>query len=169
MRALIAVASKHGSTHDIADAIAAELRAADVVVDLRDADEVTDLGPYQAVIIGSGVYAGSWLPNAKRFATHNHAALSTMPVWAFSSGPVGAEPQPHDDPKLLAAPLGDISPRDHQVFVGSLDLDKLTFAERLIVRLVKAPDGDYRDWNAIRAWARTIAAELQQPAVGAEA
>ena len=83
----------------------------------------------------------------------------------FSSGPLGAEnPQPHDDPQQLAASLGELPVRDHKVFVGKLDTSDLGIAERVIAKVVRAPIGDFRNWDAIRAWAHEIAAGLIIPA-----
>jgi menaquinone-dependent protoporphyrinogen oxidase len=164
MHILIAVASKHGSTHEIAQAIGAEIRAHNIMADVCDAGAVTDLTPYDAVVLGSGIYAGSWLPDAKLFATRHHAALQQRPVWVFSSGPLGDDdPQPHDNPERLAAPLAGVPIRDHQIFVGKLDTSALSFAERLITRVVMAPDGDFRDWEAVRDWATSIAAAVEAP------
>ncbi|HEU5015051.1 MAG TPA: flavodoxin domain-containing protein [Roseiflexaceae bacterium] len=164
MTILVAVASKHGSTRAIAESIAEQLRSANLPVDLRAAGEVNDLSGYDAVILGSAVYAGSWLPEARKFAARFHAKLAQVPVWVFSSGPVGADnPQPRDDPQQLAAPLGMVPVRDHRVFAGKLELDDLGFGERLIAKVVSAPEGDFRDWDAISRWAREIATALQAP------
>jgi menaquinone-dependent protoporphyrinogen oxidase len=161
MKILVAVASKYGSTREIAQAIAEELRAANLSVDLRDASEVGIISGYDAVILGSAIYAGHWLPDAKNFARRCAVELSKIPVWLFSSGPVGAEnPQPQDDPNRLAAPMGEVKIRDHRVFVGKLDFDQLGLADRLVIKAFKSPLGDFRNWDDIRGWARGIAAEL---------
>ena len=168
MNVLVAVASKHGSTREIADVIANELRAAELEVEVKAADGVDGLAGYDAVVLGSAVYAGTWLPEAKRFADLYGAGLARLPVWVFSSGPLGAgNPQPHDDPQRLAALLGDAAVRDHRMFVGKLDKASLGPVERLIATVVRAPEGDFRDWDAIRAWAHEIAAALTLDVVDA--
>ena len=165
MKALVVAASRHGSTEGIAEAIAEELRGAGVDTDLREADKVRDLEGYDAVVLGSAVYMGNWLPEARRVVERNRERLARVPVWLFSSGPLGAEdPKPHGDPERIADLLQAIWPREHQVFVGKLDKGTLGFGERLAARLVHAPEGDFRDWDAIRAWARSIAAALVAPA-----
>ncbi len=162
MKVLVMVASKHGSTREIAEAIAEELRSENLAVDLQEAGDVGDIAGYDAVILGSGIYAGNWLPAAKQFAERHRAELAKLPVWLFSSGPLGTDdPQPHDDPQKLAAPMGEVQVRDHRVFVGKLDKSKLGLGERVITKVVKAPEGDFRDWEAIRDWARVIASTLQ--------
>ena len=161
MRALVAVASKHGSTREIAEVIAEELRAEHFTVDVRDAGMVSAIASYDAIIFGSAVYAGSWLPEARNFAERYKAQLAKVPVWLFSSGPLGtSDPQPQDDPAMLAESLSGVKIRDHHVFVGKLDPTNLGFGERLIAKAVRAPSGDFRDWQEIRTWAQGVAAEL---------
>jgi menaquinone-dependent protoporphyrinogen oxidase len=161
MRVLIAVASKHGSTRQIGEVIAAELCAADITVDLENAEDVKTVAPYDAVILGSAVYEGQWLPEARRLGERHQDALRRVPVWVFSSGPLGApDPLFHEDPHLLAAPLGEVVPREHQIFAGKLDPSTLNFMEHMIATMVNAPDGDFRSWETIRAWAREIASAL---------
>ena len=161
MNALVAVASKHGSTHDIADAIAAELRTLGLTADVRDITGNLSVEGYDAVIIGSAIYIGGWLPEARRFVERNQAQLRQRLVWLFSSGPLGQDdPQPSGDPTQIDALMEATSAREHRIFVGKLDNQQLGLRERLAVKLVKAPEGDFRDWAAIAAWARMIGATL---------
>jgi menaquinone-dependent protoporphyrinogen oxidase len=112
---------------------------------------------------------GSWLPEARSFAERHRAALAPLPVWLFSSGPLGApDPQPPTDRRLLAAPLGGVTVRDHQIFVGKLDPAGLGLGERLAAKVVHAPAGDFRDWAAIHAWAKTIAQALRAESAAKE-
>ncbi|MDQ5824616.1 MAG: flavodoxin domain-containing protein [Chloroflexota bacterium] len=161
MKILVAVASKHGGTQGIAEAIAAELRTQNLAVDLHDMQDILiDVGQYDAVILGSAVYAGNWLPEAKHFIDLNHPELSRLPVWLFSSGPLGTvNPQPQVDPGKLVTNIGDVAVRDHKVFVGRLDPAGLGLGERLMSKVVGAPAGDFRNWDEIRAWARGVASE----------
>jgi menaquinone-dependent protoporphyrinogen oxidase len=159
---LIAVASRHGSTDDIAEAIAHELRVAGNTVSVQNADDVKNIEPYEAVIVGSAVYAGSWLATARDFIKQHRVGLAQIPVWLFSSGPLGDdEPQPTGEPNQLRELLAATGARGHTIFVGKLDKSRLGMGERLIVRFVGAPEGDFRDWEAIRGWAHTIAEALE--------
>jgi menaquinone-dependent protoporphyrinogen oxidase len=161
MKILIAAASKHGSTLEIAAAIGDELRRAGYTVDVYDAKEAPSAAPYDAAIVGSAVYAGSWLGEARSYVADNQAALAGKPVWLFTSGPLGAEnPQPVADPAQLPELLAQSGARGHEIFVGKLDKESLSFGEKLIVKAVKAPYGDFRDWQAISAWAADIAEAL---------
>ena len=169
MKILIVVASRHGSTRGIADAIAEEVGAAGHRVNLR---EVTDgetaaidgnaMNGYDAVVVGSAVYMGKWMAEAREFVAEHGEQLAAVPVWLFSSGPLGEEyPEGMGVPEHLEALLAQTRARDHQVFVGRLERSRLNLAERLAARMVKAPEGDFRDWLAIRDWARGIAGELE--------
>jgi menaquinone-dependent protoporphyrinogen oxidase len=161
MKVLVIVVSKHGSTGEIAEKIAAELRASGLEVDLRGGDAARDISGYKAVVLGSAVYTGGWLAPAKRFARSHASVLRSMPVWLFSSGPIGAdEPKPLGDPAEIPELMALTRAREHRVFAGNLDKGKLSLAERLVTRVVQAPEGDFRDWEAVRAWARSIAASL---------
>lgn len=157
----VVYASKHGATEGIARHIAERLRASGREVELRSADAADDLGPPEAVVLGSAVYAGSWMKEAVEFAERRAGSLTGTPVWLFSSGPLGEDVEDEEpQPKQLAKLEEALSPREHRVFFGALDRSKLGFAERMIVKAVKAPDGDHRDWDAIGAWADEIAAAL---------
>ena len=165
MMMLVAIASRHGSTNEIGRAIAEELRATGLVVEQRDFADVRDLQGYDAAVLGSAVYMGNWLSAARHFVDRHAARLAAMPVWLFSSGPIGEDdPQPHGDPVGVAALEEAIHPRGHRVFAGKLDPHELGFMERLAAKAVHAPAGDFRDWDAVRAWAREIAAALGHPA-----
>lgn len=163
MKILIAFASRHGSTREIAEVLADVLRESGHAVDLRVAGDF-DVGEYDAVVVGSAVYMGRWLSGARAFVERNRAHLSQVPVWLFSSGPVGREnPLPKDDPVEVASLLRQTGARGHRTFAVKLDKHKLSLAERLVVGIVRAPEGDFRDWSAVRDWAREIAAALATP------
>lgn len=164
MRVLVATASRHGATAEIATRIGATLRDAGVDSDVCDIVEITDLSDYAAVVLGSGVYMGQWLKPARQFVEENAATLTEMPVWLFSSGPVGDPLKPAAaDAVDVGSVVAAAGARDHRLFAGLLDKRKLGIGERAMAAVVRAPDGDYRDWKAIDAWAREIAAALGNP------
>jgi menaquinone-dependent protoporphyrinogen oxidase len=158
MTVLIAYASRHASTWGIAERIAARLRRLGHVVDVKTVDEVGDIEHYDAFVIGSAVYYGRWLVPAVDLVRRHRALLAKRPVWLFSSGSLG------DQPGQESGRVGElrraIEPRGHRVFGGALDRRRLGIGERLVVRAVKAPEGDFRPWEEIDAWADAIAAQL---------
>jgi menaquinone-dependent protoporphyrinogen oxidase len=161
MQVMVACASKHGSTEGIAQAIADRLRQQGHDAVAERVANVADLHGVQAVVLGSAVYAGSWMHEATEFAEGNADVLSTMPVWLFSSGPLGTEIHDEEEqPRQLPELTRVLHPRDHRVFFGALDHDKLGFGERMMVKAVNAPQGDFRDWDAIAGWADEIARDL---------
>jgi menaquinone-dependent protoporphyrinogen oxidase len=164
MNVLVTVASRHHSTLEIAEAISSTLIQAGIRTELRPPEEVDSLAGYDAVILGSGVYAGRWLPTARDFVDRLSMALRERPVWLFSSGPIGDPPLPAGDPAGVAPITAAVLPREHRVFAGRLDPDELGVGEKLILKVVRAKTGDSRDWPAIEAWARQIALTLQTEA-----
>lgn len=162
MRVLVTAASKHGATEEIGHAVVEELDRRGIVADFLTPEAVKSVTEYDAVVIGSAVYAGHWLkPATDLVEAHANDLRSRRGVWLFSSGPVGEpEPKPEGDPADIDELVAATSAKDHVVFGGRIKRDELGFAERAIVRALRVADGDHRDWVAIDAWAGTIAASL---------
>jgi menaquinone-dependent protoporphyrinogen oxidase len=171
MRILVAYASQHGATQGIAERIAEQLTAAGVDATAQPVSAAGDLARYDAFVIGSAAYIGHWQKEATEFARRNQAVLAKRPTWLFSSGPLGTEPtdaqgrdQREAEPNEIAELREAIHPRDHRVFFGALDPRKLGFRDRAIRTLPAGrallPEGDFRDWADIEAWAGGIADEL---------
>lgn len=170
MKLLIVVDSKHGSTLGIAEAMADELRTRAHQVDVRPATASPDPRGYGAVLIGSAIYMGAWREDARQYIDQHQAQLAQRPVWLFSSGPLS-----EDQAELLKAPkylnesMGKTKAIEHKLFLGSLDREKLGFGEKLITRIVRAPEGDFRQWDHIRAWAQELADKLEAATPGKQA
>ena len=172
MSILVAYGSKHGATQGIAERIAGKLREAGHEVDLRDAREAKDLERYDAFVVGSAIYMEHWRKPATGLVSRNSALLSARPVWLFSSGPLGTENTDKDGrdlrestvPKEIAALTEAVRPHEHRVFFGALVPARLAVWERLLRKLPAGrkllPDGDFRDWSEIEAWATEIASAL---------
>jgi menaquinone-dependent protoporphyrinogen oxidase len=159
MRVLVTAASKYGSTVQIAAAIADTLATRGLDVSQGPLDEVEGVDGFDAVILGSAVYAGRWMRPARALAARL-ASDGGPPTWLFSSGPIGDPPEPEGDPADVADWLEGPSIRGHRVFAGRLVRDQLHFGDRAIVSALRSPDGDFRDWTAINAWANAIADDL---------
>jgi menaquinone-dependent protoporphyrinogen oxidase len=160
MKVLVAAASKHGSTEEIARAIAMELELQGISAEVLRPSQVESVEGYDGVVLGSGVYAGHWLNDAMRLAERESTDLARRPVWLFSSGPLGDPPLPAGEPVDVPNVMALTGARGHRVIAGRLDKTELGFGERAITKLVKAPEGDYRPWDEIAAWSREIAREL---------
>lgn len=157
MRVLVTAASKHGTTAEIAEAIAEVLRVAHLDVDVIPPDDVHTIADYDAVVLGSGVYAGHWLAPARAFVGRHELALQTRAVFLFSSGPIGDPPRPLEDPAEVATIDDATMAIDHRVFAGRLVERDLGTGERLVIKMLQAPYGDFRSWDDIADWARAIA------------
>lgn len=162
-RILLATASKHGSTEEIGTKVAEILSRKGYHVDTISVDEDANISAYDVVIIGSAVYAGSWMRQADQFLRHNADDLAARPIWLFSSGPVGDDANP-DTQEIMH--MNEYMPLtkcvEHKIFCGNISADKLSLAEKLVIKTLKVQYGDYRDWDEITKWARSIARHLQK-------
>lgn len=160
MRVLVAVGSKHGATMEIGAAIAAVLAEHGLhpaVASTGDSERPND---YDAAVLGSAIYAGHWMKSALAYVERHAEALAAMPVWLFSSGPVGDPPRPDEEPVDVAEVVEATGALDHRIFAGKLDKGALSFGERAIALAFRAPEGDFRNWDAIRLWAEEVAGKL---------
>lgn len=162
-RVLVAYASKHGSTAEIAEAVAEGIRAGGHDVDCIPVGEVPGLDDYDAVVIGSAVYIKRWRGDAKHFLRKHSKELMTTPFWVFSSGPTG-DPS-DDDPEWLEPPkimrkAEELGVREHVVFGGRVPPEGGGFAARGMRSGIPPEFQDRRDWDEIRSWARGIADQL---------
>jgi menaquinone-dependent protoporphyrinogen oxidase len=162
MNVLVAAASKHGATREIAEAVARSLLTAGVAADVRAIGDVGDPERYDAFVLGSAVYLGRWMEPARAFVERNGALLARRPVWLFSSGPVGDPPKPSPEEAVdVTEIVAATAARDHRVFAGRIDKRHLNVAERTVMLAVRGKEGDFRHWDEITRWATGIAAELR--------
>jgi menaquinone-dependent protoporphyrinogen oxidase len=163
MRILVTAASKHGATMEMASAIGRALTEAGLEVEVKPMHDLFGVAGWNAVVLGSAVYMGRWLPEATEFMEKHTVELQARPVWLFSSGPVGSpDPKPDGDPMGISELVAAVRARGHRTFAGRLDRGQLGIGEKLVVSAVRAPDGDFRDWEALTAWAHGIAGQLKK-------
>ena len=105
MRVLIAIASRHGSTRAVADALGRALNAEGVETQIADTDEIDDPSDFDGVIVGSAVYFGKWMKSAKTFARKHSLELQRHPTWIFSCGALGDPPKPD---QMAASEIHDL-------------------------------------------------------------
>lgn len=174
MKILVAYATRHGATAGIAERIAKILTESGQPAEVRLVEEVTTIEAYDAVVLGGAAYMFHWLKPAVKFARKHRAALASRPVWLFSSGPLGTDVIDKDGKDVLRAARPKefdeltelLAPRGEQVFFGAYDPDAepIGLGERVVRHMPAArdtlPAGDFRDWRAIEAWAREIAAAI---------
>jgi menaquinone-dependent protoporphyrinogen oxidase len=158
MTVLVASASKHGATAEIAQAIGDVLESNGVAIEVKRVEDVDTVMPYDAFVLGSAVYMGNWLRVARDFVDEHADTISQRPTWLFSSGPIAD--QPADSEFDGSALVSMTRAREHHLFGGRLDKQRLGVLERVATRVVHAPAGDYREWDAVAAWATSIARAL---------
>ena len=157
---LVAYASRKGSTAGIAQAIGKELNSEGDAVDVSEMKSVTSLAGYNAVVIGAPVYTGKVTGDVAAFVAANKDELSHLPVAGFVTGIAPVYPKTGDVKEFtdqFVTALAPIRPVAITMFAGTLDAGKMNFVERSLTSLLKVPTGDFRDWDAIAAWARTLA------------
>jgi menaquinone-dependent protoporphyrinogen oxidase len=183
--ALIVFASRHGATQGIAEHIGRTLKTEGIDAVVIPAADAPDPRNYDAVVVGSGVYMGSWLGDGIEYLERHAETLQGRPTWLFSSGPIpgsskeqpaeedryGGALGPEDGPgsggrKRIEAVAESIGVRDHRIFKGAFDPSDppKAMSERL-ARMLPAmkkilPEGDFREWDVIEAWAREIAPKI---------
>lgn len=167
---LVAYASRLGSTAEVAEAIGKSLAESGASVDVHRMEDVKDLAPYRAVVAGSAIRGGKWLPEAMQFMQTHQAALAQKPFAAFLVCMTLAMPK-GDYSQHVATWLEPVralvKPVSEGLFAGVLDIRKVpSFSDRLKFRLSVAfgvwSEGDHRDWNAIRVWAESLRPLLLQ-------
>jgi menaquinone-dependent protoporphyrinogen oxidase len=169
-RVLVAYASYCGTTGGVAEAIGRVFCEAGVDTDVRLVKHVDDVSAYSAVVVGSAVRSTSWYPEAIEFVQKHRQTLSRIPVAYFltclslyeDSEASRRVARSYMDPVLNAAP--DVRPLDTGLFAGVLDYSKMNMMIRMVMRSKMkskgVPEGDFRDWNAIRSWAGGLIARL---------
>ena len=156
---LVAYATKMGSNRGIAEAIAAVLRDHGLEGDALSVRDVRDLAGWDAVVLGSALYAAYWQRDAHRFVARHRDALGARRVWVWTSGPLDRMLAAADLPITpnAAEILAGIPYESHRTFGGRLTPD----AEGVDPQILRTHAvGDFRDFAAIRGWATQIAAAL---------
>jgi menaquinone-dependent protoporphyrinogen oxidase len=166
---LVTYATKYGSTQEVAESIATILKEKYLVVDIIPSHDVNNLDEYQAVVIGTPLYAGAMISDTSKFLTRFQIPLGKIPSGLFVLGPLDNSPQELQgvqvqlDANMKKFPW--FKPTAMKIFVGALDLKKLRFPDSLI-KLYRASkekpmlSSDKRDWKAIQAWAASLVESL---------
>ena len=155
---LVAHASKHGTTSEVAESIAATLQELGLTVEVKDAQRVDDIAPYDAVVIGGGLYMGKWHADARKVLKRHRHELKGKRLAVFGMGPDSldesklAESRTQLERALAETP--ELVPIAVTIFGGALKPEDRRFPFN------RLPAFDARDWDAIRKWAEEIAGKL---------
>lgn len=164
MRILVAYATRNGSTAGVAAEIGWVLGSTNGnVVDVRPIAGLEGLDGYGAVIIGSPVRGSKWLPEAVGFVSEREEALRQVPVAYFLVRLKMREDTAENRAEMAMTlePVREVvTPVDVGLFAGAMDYGQFSFPMRLMMKAIKAPEGDFRDWAAIREWAADLGQAL---------
>jgi len=161
-RVLISYASRCGSTGGVAEAMGQVLCGMGASADIRLVANVNDLSFYHAVIVGSAIRRGKWLPEAVGFVKDNLDILGQLPIAYFVVCLTMKDNTEENRSKVMAYldPVRKEAPKIQPVavglFPGALDYSKLSFVDKTIMKAKGASEGDYRDWSAVNAWASAV-------------
>jgi len=172
MLVLVAYATDHGSTRGVADRIADRLQQRGADAETRAVTDVLEISRYEAVVLGSAIHGGKWLPEARQFADRNAAPLRERPVWLFSVSTLGDQesmfpPRIANRLRALRKETPEVTqlrrllrPREHRNFAGAITRSDWPATGRAFFLVTGGRYADHRNWPAIDAWADLIAAQL---------
>jgi menaquinone-dependent protoporphyrinogen oxidase len=167
-RILVTYATKAGSTADVAERIAKNLSDQNLPVELLPVSKAGSLEQYTAVVVGSAVRAGNLLPEAKSFIDKHQAELANK-HFSFFVVCLTMKDETEENCKTVSAYLDPVraklKPAREGFFAGRLNASRLGFVERMLMKAMKAPDGDYINGDAIDEWSRELGRELSAASV----
>jgi menaquinone-dependent protoporphyrinogen oxidase len=160
---LVAFTTRKGTTREIAEAIGKELNAAGHEADVLEMLSVSSFAGYDGVVIGGPMYMGRMIADVGKFVRRHGEGLAKLPVAGFIVGltPVKSDPESMAYmEKALHNALVPLKPVAEAMFAGRLDPSGLSWFQKWITKNVKSPEGDFRDWAAIAAWARELPGKM---------
>ena len=171
---LVAFASRHGATRGVAERIAARLHEGGLAVALHQVEDVGEIPPGCAIVLGSPVYDQRWPPEFDDFVERHMPSFAGRRTWLFSVGTFGDRrrvigPLMRREPRNIKQVRETMRPDAYRVFAGVIRREQWPLASRMLVHLFGGHLGDNRDWAGIDEWADTILEALVRRAEPAEA
>ena len=157
---LVTYATTHGSTAEVAEAIAETLRGKDLEVEVLNVKKVRRLDSYNAVVLGIPLYMFRFHGHARNFISKHETALKSKPVAMFVLGPLHNtekewnDARGHLDKSMAKYPW--LKPVSVELLGGKFDASNLRMPYKLLPALKQMGEGDIRDWDGIRDWAASL-------------
>lgn len=163
-RILVVYATKSGCTTGVAERIGTALVDKGATVEVVSAEGDPDPVEYDGVVVGSGIRVGQWHSAAKEWVTSNAEALRARPTAFYvACMTLAADSEKTDEVRAYTDPIiaeSGVTPIGVGLFAGWFEPGKFGLLERTVLKAMKTPQGDYRDWDAIDAWAAEVASRL---------
>lgn len=164
MKALVVYATKSGCTTGVAEQIGTTLSEKGVQADVLPAESAPSPEGYDAVIVGSGVRVGTWHESARTWVEANADALKKTPTAFYTCClTIANGEEKADEVRAYTDPLiesSGVRPVEIGLFAGWFEPKQFSFLERSVLKLMKAPEGDRRDFDAIAKWTEQVAPKL---------
>jgi len=164
-KVLVVYGTKSGCTAGVAERIGSALAATGAIVEVAPAEDKPDPAGYDGVIVGSGIRVGHWHAATKEWVAENADALKVRPTALYTVClTIATEPEKVDEVRAYTDPVlaeSGIEPIDIGLFGGWFEPKRFTFIERTVLKAMKAPQGDHRDWDEIDKWVAGIAPKLE--------
>ena len=166
----VTYATRYGSTQEVAEAVAAELRNLGLPTEIQPMNKVRTLDRYSAVVLGAPIYIGRLHKDARHFLEQHNKALKVKPVALFALGPTSNREEDWRNVRTqfqqILAQLPWLNPVAAELFGGKFDPTALRFPDSLLTLFPASPirnmpPSDIRDWPAIRTWANSLALKFQ--------
>jgi len=161
MKILVIYSSKYGSTAEVADIIARAIQDAGSAVDVLAVNQSAEPNDYDAVFLGSPLYAGHWRGDAVKWLTKHSAALKQKQVVFFCVG-MSDESDIVTIAKAWQKHKELLNPVAEGYFTGRMDVQRLDFFSRMICKIMKANTEDKIDKEKISAWTSAVLAKLSK-------
>ena len=169
-RVLVIYGTKTGCTREIAERIGARLTADGAAAAVFSAGEAPTPEGYDAAVVGSGIRMSQWHEPVRNWVAVNAEALRAMPVASYTAClTIVSEPEKGEEMRSWSKAVEDaagITVVDSGLFAGWFEPKEFGFLERTVLKGMKAPQGDFRDFAAVDAWADQIAPKLGISPVG---
>lgn len=162
-RVIVAYASRMGSTREIAEVVADELRQTDHTVTIAPCSVAPDTAGFDAAIIGSALYGRRWLPDAEHYVRRQARDLMNRPTYLFQSGACRvAAPgvTPMASPRAVRRIIHRAGLADPVTFSGRIDPTQPRPLRLTPWKTTSVVSGDVREWNVIRAWGYAIGIDI---------
>lgn len=154
-KVLVVYASRCGSTVEVAQAVAEQLCRRGDSAEVCAVEEASDPANYDAVVVGSAIRMGKWLPAAVQFVERHQATLAQKPTAFFTVHMLNVDDSAQSRAaraEYVAPVHALLAPQAEAFFAGKMDFARLNFMDRLMAKMVKSKEQDLRNWTAIRTW-----------------